>query len=197
MAEIEGFKQQCPTCETMVLIKDPKQVGKKMECPKCKDRFVVEAPADEGKGPVTTIEPDEALLALLPVRRRARDDEDDAPKRLPQTKIEWQWLSFGVGSGATFVLLFIIWMAFFPNSRREEAAKYQTELKVFQEENVGLKAKETRQQVALELLKKQLDEFKVTLQVATDKVAKDRHVLALEREQFDQEKVKLKKQGEK
>lgn len=42
-----GFKQKCPTCETMVLVKDMRQVGKKIECPKCKDRFVVEEPDDD------------------------------------------------------------------------------------------------------------------------------------------------------
>src|SRR5437660_1328348 len=36
------FKQQCPSCEAMVLIKDRKQIGKKIDCPKCKYRFVVE-----------------------------------------------------------------------------------------------------------------------------------------------------------
>ena len=48
-----GFKQQCPTCETMVLVKDMRQVGKKIECPKCKDRFVVEEPDDDAAEPET------------------------------------------------------------------------------------------------------------------------------------------------
>src|SRR5262249_23093077 len=34
------------SCEAMVLIKDPKQVGKKIDCPNCKFRFVVEDPAE-------------------------------------------------------------------------------------------------------------------------------------------------------
>lgn len=38
------FKQQCPTCEAMVPIKDRTLVGKKIDCPKCKARFVVEDP---------------------------------------------------------------------------------------------------------------------------------------------------------
>lgn len=38
------FKQQCPTCEAMVPIKDRGLVGKKIDCPKCKARFVVEDP---------------------------------------------------------------------------------------------------------------------------------------------------------
>src|SRR5436309_3313102 len=38
------FKQQCPTCDAMVPIKDRGLVGKKIDCPKCKARFVVEDP---------------------------------------------------------------------------------------------------------------------------------------------------------
>ena len=47
MAANTSFKQQCPSCEEMVLIKDGKLVGKKVDCPKCKFRFVVEEPKDE------------------------------------------------------------------------------------------------------------------------------------------------------
>src|SRR5262249_54229 len=44
------FKQQCPSCEAMVPIKDSSLVGKKVDCPKCKYRFVVEEPGagDDG-----------------------------------------------------------------------------------------------------------------------------------------------------
>jgi Protein of unknown function (DUF1559) len=52
MAIKSSFKQQCPSCEAMVPIRDPNLVGRKIDCPKCKYRFVVEEPADE--------EPDEA-----------------------------------------------------------------------------------------------------------------------------------------
>lgn len=59
-AKIE-FRQQCPSCEAQVPIKDRKLVGRKIDCPKCKYRFVVEdpeaeveeeeeAPAKKGKG---------------------------------------------------------------------------------------------------------------------------------------------------
>jgi hypothetical protein len=47
MAVTSSFKQQCPSCEALVPIRDPKLVGRKIDCPKCKYRFVVEAPADE------------------------------------------------------------------------------------------------------------------------------------------------------
>ncbi len=39
------FKQQCPSCEAMVSIKDETLVGKKTECTKCKFRFLVQAPS--------------------------------------------------------------------------------------------------------------------------------------------------------
>ena len=44
MAISTSFKQECPSCEGLVLIKDPKLVGKKIECPKCKFKFVVKEP---------------------------------------------------------------------------------------------------------------------------------------------------------
>jgi hypothetical protein len=45
MATKTSFKQQCPSCEFMVPIRDSSLVGRKIDCPKCKFRFEVEAPA--------------------------------------------------------------------------------------------------------------------------------------------------------
>jgi hypothetical protein len=47
MAATASFKQQCPSCEAWVPIRDPNLIGKKIDCPKCKYRFVVEKPAEE------------------------------------------------------------------------------------------------------------------------------------------------------
>ena len=47
MATSAGFRQQCPSCEAMVSVRDASFVGKKIDCPKCKYRFVVEEPPDE------------------------------------------------------------------------------------------------------------------------------------------------------
>jgi hypothetical protein len=47
MAATASFKQQCPSCEAWVPIRDPNLIGKKIDCPKCKYRFVVEEPAEE------------------------------------------------------------------------------------------------------------------------------------------------------
>jgi uncharacterized protein (TIGR03067 family) len=49
MATSTSFKQQCPSCEAMVPIRDPGLIGRKIDCPKCKYRFVVEEPAEEGE----------------------------------------------------------------------------------------------------------------------------------------------------
>ena len=46
MATGTSFKQECPSCEAMVPIRDPGLIGRKIDCPKCKFRFVVEEPAD-------------------------------------------------------------------------------------------------------------------------------------------------------
>jgi hypothetical protein len=47
MATSTSFKQQCPSCEAMVPIRDPGLIGRKIDCPKCKYRFVVEEPVEE------------------------------------------------------------------------------------------------------------------------------------------------------
>jgi hypothetical protein len=46
MSTSTTFKQECPSCEALVPIRDPKLIGKKIECPKCKFKFVVKAPPD-------------------------------------------------------------------------------------------------------------------------------------------------------
>ncbi|HZY86356.1 MAG TPA: hypothetical protein VFE78_16100, partial [Gemmataceae bacterium] len=55
MASTTSFKQQCPSCEAMVPIRDPGLIGRKIDCPKCKYRFVVESPdqaeAEEDEAP--------------------------------------------------------------------------------------------------------------------------------------------------
>src|SRR5437763_14835028 len=47
MATSASFKQQCPSCEAMVPIRDANLIGRKIDCPKCKYRFVVEDPGTE------------------------------------------------------------------------------------------------------------------------------------------------------
>jgi hypothetical protein len=50
MAAGGSYKQQCPSCEAMVLIKDATMVGKKIDCPQCKYRFVVQKAAGGAAG---------------------------------------------------------------------------------------------------------------------------------------------------
>src|SRR5437588_2915656 len=47
MAIKSSFKQECPSCEAMVPIRDTALIGKKIDCPKCMKRFVVDAPEDD------------------------------------------------------------------------------------------------------------------------------------------------------
>lgn len=49
MAATASFKQQCPSCEAWVPIRDPNLIGRKIDCPKCKYRFVVEEPATDAE----------------------------------------------------------------------------------------------------------------------------------------------------
>ena len=61
MTSTAGFKQQCPSCEAMIPIKDRKLIGRKVICPRCQYRFVVVDPdaqteeeaASEKPGPTT------------------------------------------------------------------------------------------------------------------------------------------------
>jgi hypothetical protein len=45
MAVTASFKQQCPSCEAMINVKDS-MIGKKIECAKCKDKFIAVRPND-------------------------------------------------------------------------------------------------------------------------------------------------------
>jgi DNA-directed RNA polymerase subunit M/transcription elongation factor TFIIS len=97
MAVQSSFKQQCPSCEAMVPIRDPKLIGRKIDCPKCKYRFIVEEPVDDvdevdeevpaqkGKGGsngITNKKPANGKAVKPGVKRRADDDEDEVkPKK--------------------------------------------------------------------------------------------------------------------
>jgi hypothetical protein len=77
MSTTASFKQQCPSCEAMVPIRDANLIGRKIDCPKCKYRFVVEEPAAE----VEEDEEDEAAA-----RRDARDEDDEDTGRKSKGK---------------------------------------------------------------------------------------------------------------
>src|SRR5436309_5079854 len=86
-----SFKQQCPSCEAMVPIRDPGLIGRKIDCPKCKYRFVVEKPADAEEEADTKTKPGATAVTTKPgakgkakagkATRRGEDDEDGAPAK--------------------------------------------------------------------------------------------------------------------
>src|SRR5260221_14572694 len=65
-----SFKQQCPSCEAQVPIRDDGLIGRKIDCPKCKYRFTVEAPPEE----------DDAEAEETPVSKGAKKGKPDAEK---------------------------------------------------------------------------------------------------------------------
>jgi hypothetical protein len=75
MAISGNFKQQCPSCEAMVPIKDATLIGKKVDCPKCKYRFVVEDPAAQDKKEVAA--GDKGKKKEAPVKPKTAAAEDD------------------------------------------------------------------------------------------------------------------------
>lgn len=81
------FKQQCPSCEAMVPIKED-FIGRKVDCPKCKYRFIAEEPADtdddEPKAKKDKAAPakkgapvKKAAVAAKAGPRRSKGDDDD------------------------------------------------------------------------------------------------------------------------
>jgi hypothetical protein len=83
MATTAGFKQQCPSCEAWVPVRDTNLIGKKIDCPKCKYRFVVEDPGEE----VEAEEEEEERPAKASKRpRRAAEDEEDEEEEAPRVK---------------------------------------------------------------------------------------------------------------
>ena len=98
-----SFKQECPSCEAQVTVRDAAMVGKKIECPKCKDKFIVKSPAKKkdddddaaddtmkmdgkangkanGKPSAKTTPPPNKKPAKAPVEDED-DDEDESPKK--------------------------------------------------------------------------------------------------------------------
>jgi flagellar basal body-associated protein FliL len=121
MAIQSSFKQQCPSCEAMVPIRDPKLIGRKIDCPKCKYRFVVEEPVDDvdeveedgpakkGKGAtgITNKKPANGKAVKSPAKRRADDDEeleDEKPKKKQSGGSGMLIVGIGLGAVALIAL---------------------------------------------------------------------------------------------
>src|SRR6266849_318464 len=74
MAVSASFKQQCPSCEALVPIKDIGMVGKKIDCPKCKYRFVIEFPG-EAVDPEEEEAPDQAAAKATKKTKAAKEGD--------------------------------------------------------------------------------------------------------------------------
>ncbi len=129
MAASASFKQQCPSCEAMVPIKDPSFIGRKIDCPKCKYRFVVEDPASEedaeeaktskgskngkaapadkrsGNGKAATATAVKKKPGLR-ARRDEEEEEDEAPKKKKSGTS--MTLILGIGLAAVAVILLVV-----------------------------------------------------------------------------------------
>jgi hypothetical protein len=118
MASQRQFKQQCPSCETMVPIKDASLVGKKVDCPKCKYRFVVEDPGnvaseEEAAEPKSKIKrkPEEGVKTDKPKSkiRRAEDGEAGAKKKKKKDEKKSNTMLFvGIGAGVIAIIALVV-----------------------------------------------------------------------------------------
>jgi hypothetical protein len=124
------FKQQCPSCENGVTIRDVSFVGKKVECPKCKYRFVVEKPANMPTAPAESPKSDAAKPAAskpVPAKPSAqkpaaapadkpkpgalqpRVEDDTPPPPAPPSKKKL-YIGLGLGIIGVIVLAFASFM---------------------------------------------------------------------------------------
>src|SRR5437899_2180141 len=97
---VTSFKQQCPSCEAMVPIRDPNLIGRKIDCPKCKYRFVVEEPvngngAEEEAGAATVTtkalakgERGTSSGAATAKTRRRRGEGEEFAEETPAPKLK-------------------------------------------------------------------------------------------------------------
>lgn len=118
MAASSSFKQQCPSCEAMVPIRDPGLVGKKIDCPKCKYRFIVEEPiADEAAeeqeaaaraskgGKSTAVAEKKNKAKALPPRRRDDDEGDGDEGKGKSANHKTLYIGIGLGTVALAALI--------------------------------------------------------------------------------------------
>jgi hypothetical protein len=106
MATTASFKQQCPSCEALVPIRDANLIGRKIDCPKCKYRFTVEDPGTEADDSEVSETPQKAgrnegngkgTAAKTKGGPRRRPDEDDADDGAEKSK--------SAGGSSTVILI--------------------------------------------------------------------------------------------
>src|SRR6185295_8693809 len=120
MASQTSFKQQCPSCEAMVPIKDSSLVGKKVDCPKCKYRFVVEDPGAEIGGDSETNGDSSTKVRTKGdggkskadgkggKSKKGRDDGEGKKKKGPEKKGAPVMLIAGIGLGVLAVIGLVV-----------------------------------------------------------------------------------------
>lgn len=124
-----SFKQQCPSCEAMVPIKDANLVGKKIDCPKCKYRFVVEDPsaggddeepkkakAKAGKDKEKDKDKDKETAKSKSAAKRRREEEEEEGGFRPKKKGNNSTLIIGVGLAVVAVALLAVAFVFLNKS---------------------------------------------------------------------------------
>jgi hypothetical protein len=138
MAASTTFKQQCPSCEAMVSIKDSSMVGKKVDCPKCKYRFVVEDPGTaDGDEPEKKKTKSENVTKTKPSKAKTRpdrgDDDDDGENRKPKAKKKSggggsAMLYVGIGLGVVAVIGMVVlgYVLFFSGGNNSSASNTPT-----------------------------------------------------------------------
>src|SRR5262245_54000413 len=108
MAAKTSFKQECPSCEAMVTIRDDSLIGQKIDCPKCKYRFVVEEPVDEEEDLEEEEKPSKKKDKSAKGKKRARDEDDDEDR--PRSKKEGgsKKLVLGLAIGVAAIVLLAV-----------------------------------------------------------------------------------------
>src|SRR5260370_11598015 len=108
MATTTNFKQQCPSCEAMVPVRDPNLCGEKIDCPKWKYRFVVEEPMDGDDGGMEESSSKQGGSGKRPVNGKGgalrRDADEDRPAKKKKEGSSTT-LILGIGLGAVALIL--------------------------------------------------------------------------------------------
>lgn len=113
MASAAAFKQQCPSCEALVPIRDPDLIGRKIDCPKCKYRFIVEDPADaaDDDAPKSKKGDDKGGKKPVKGKPKRRSDEDGEKSKSGSNKVLIGALVGGVALIALAITAYFLFLS--------------------------------------------------------------------------------------
>jgi hypothetical protein len=114
MASAAAFKQQCPSCEALVPIRDPDLIGRKIDCPKCKYRFIVEDPADADAESTAKAKKSDEKGGKKPVKGKAKrrsDEEDEKSSKGGSNKVLIGALVGGVALIALAITAYFLFLS--------------------------------------------------------------------------------------